>query len=232
MKLIITRPAADAEVLAQKLRSRGHGVLVAPVLSIEPKPGVMIPERPFQALCITSANALMAENLNALSRTRPVYCVGPQSCRAARKKGFTDVRERGGNVEGLAEAIRRELQPANGPLLYLSGAETSGDLEGRLSQSGFQVDRIVVYDAVPKPITLSESEIESADGVLLYSPRSARLWMKAVAARPQMNTSRILHFCLSQNVAAILPANWRKCIAVQPTEDHMLSMLDRHREAE
>jgi hypothetical protein len=77
---------------------------------------------------------------------------------------------------------------------------------------------------------LSQAELSQADGVLLYSPRSARLWMEALASRKVKDG--FMHFCLSQNVARNLPLGSRIRIARQPDEDHMLSLLDQAGEAE
>jgi uroporphyrinogen-III synthase len=230
MKLIITRPMGDGVPLARKLEERGHEAILAPLLKIEARTDATLPNKKYQAICITSANVFVSPGLLRTRLHLPLYCVGPQSAEAARHAGFTDVRERGGNVRGLAEAIVRELPAATGPVLYLSGQETSGDLRGLLNTQGFEVDRIVIYDAVPLVMTLSEGELSQADGVLLYSPRSARLWLEALAGRKMKNG--FTHFCLSQNVARNLPLGSRLRIAQQPDEDHMLSLLDQAGEAE
>jgi uroporphyrinogen-III synthase len=230
MKLIITRPMGDGVPLARKLEERGHEAIIAPLLKIEARTDATLPGKKYQAICITSANVFVSPGLLGARHQLPLYCVGPQSAEAARYAGFTDVRERGGNVRGLAEAIARELTAAAGPVLYLSGQETSGDLLGLLITHGFEVDRLVIYDAVPLVMTLSEGELLQADGVLLYSPRSARLWVEALAGRKVKNG--FIHFCLSPNVARKLPLGSRLRIAQKPDEDHMLSLLDQAGEAE
>lgn len=230
MKLIITRPMGDALPLAQKLEERGHQAIIAPLLKIEARAGVAPPEKNYQAICVTSANAFVSPELFGARRSVPLYCVGPQSAEAARRAGFADVRERGGNVQGLAAAIASELRTNDGPLLYLSGQETSGDLQGLLATQGFEVERVVAYDAVPLALTLSQAELSQADGVLLYSPRSARIWVEALTGRKVKDG--FTHFCLSQNVARNLPLGSRIRIAQQPDEDHMLSLLDQAGEAE
>jgi uroporphyrinogen-III synthase len=232
MKLIITRPVADAQPLAAQLVSRGHAVVRAPLLEIRSRADAALPAGAFQAVCITSANGVLNTALLAPLLHCPCYCVGPQSAAAAQAAGFADVRTRGGNLTALAEAVATELAPSHGPLLYLSGAETSGDLRGTLTQMGFTVQRVIAYDAVPCPLLLTPQDLEDCDGVLLYSPRTAKLWTAALAAMPDGAADRLLHFCLSQNVAAQLPRQWRKRVADRPDEDHMLSMLDRMPEAE
>ena len=147
MRLILTRPEKDARALAEKLRARGHGISIVPLLEIIPRRGVMLPQRSYQAVCITSANGLAnAKLVEGLQEVR-LLCVGPQSSAAATHAGFRHVEAHGGDVDGLTSFITSHLQPSDGPLLYLSGAATSGDLEGKLRKAGFDVDRIVAYDA-------------------------------------------------------------------------------------
>ena len=232
MKLIITRPLDDALPLARKLEERGHEPLLAPLLGIVPRGDAMVPDARFQAICVTSANGLQRPDVFHGLHRLPLYCVGPQSAEAARKAGFSDVRERGGNVEGLCAAISTELDSTRGPLLYASGNETSGDLEGSLTRSGFKVHRTVVYDAVKVPLSLTRDELLGADGVLLYSPRSARLWVEALAAVTGERKAPLMHFCLSQNVARALSPDSRFCVAEQADEAHMMTLLDRASEQE
>lgn len=232
MKLIITRPVADALALARKLEERGHEAIIAPLLSIEARGDAKPPGKSYQAVCVTSANGLSRPELFRAMTRLPIYCVGPQSARAARVAGFTDIRERGRDMAELAEGVHRELSASAGPLLYVSGSETSGDLQSVLTGHGFEVERIVAYDAVAVPLSLNAAEVEKADGVLLYSPRSARLWADALAGLGMTPPKGIMHFCLSRNVARALPLGTRLRIAERPDEDHMLRLLDRAGEAE
>lgn len=232
MKLIITRPVEDALPLARKLEERGHEAIIAPLLRIEARGDVELHGKNYQAICVTSANGLLRPELFRALNYIPIYCVGPQSAHAAQAAGFADVRARGGNMEVLADAMHRELNASGGPLLYVSGSETSGDLQSALSVHGFEVERIIAYDAVAVPLGLTFPEVEMADGVLLYSPRSARLWADALADFGMKPPKGIMHFCLSRNVARELPLGTRLRIAEYPDEDHMLRLLDRAGEAE
>jgi uroporphyrinogen-III synthase len=182
MKLLVTRPLDDAGPLAEKLQGLGHEAIVMPLLAIKPKDAVEIPALPFQGLCTSSANGLLCKaDLSAFYQL-PFFAIGPQSAAAARHIGFTHVSDKGGNVEGLVQYICKHAKPENGPLLYLSGAETTGDLEGKLKSHGFSVSRVIVYDAVPETVADMGEQIANADGVLLYSPRSAKLWCAQVVA--------------------------------------------------
>ncbi len=227
MKLLVTRPVDDAGPLAEKLQGLGHEAVIIPLLAIKPRAEVTIPDLPFQALCTTSANGLLCPADLSRFHHLPFHAIGPQSAAAARHAGFTHVSDKGGNVEGLVQYICKHAKPAAGPILYLSGAETTGDLEGKLKAHGFTVVRVIVYDAVPEAVADLTEQIDGADGVLLYSPRSAKLWCAQVnGAKADGAITKLVHFCLSANVAAQLPKTWTRRISGTPDEGGMLAMLD------
>ncbi len=227
MKLIITRPRADAVPLAEQLTRLGHQAFIHPLLDVVPRAGVKVPQKTYQAICITSANGLANAAIPSHLSATPLLCVGPQSAAAAKAKGFVNVSAQGGDVAGLSAWIMQHLKPHDGPLLYLSGAATSGDLEGHLTRAGYDVDRVISYDAeAVTPVELAGT-LRIADGVLLYSPRTATLWVEQVEkAEAHQHIGKIMHYCLSPAVAAKLPQNWQKRVAQSPDEMAMLALLD------
>lgn len=228
MKLLVTRPLEDSGPLAEKLEALGHETVVVPLLAIKPRDEIVIPEQPYQALCVSSANGLLARADLSAYKHNLFFAIGPQSALEARKMGFDHVHDKGGNVEGLVRTIAKHAKPENGPLLYLSGAETTGDLEGKLKAQGFSVVRVIVYDALPCRVPELAALIDGAEGVLLYSPRTTKLWVDQINGAKLTNTAtELLHFCLSANVAAGLPQNWRRVISATPNENAMLQLIDQ-----
>ena len=227
MKIILTRPIEDAAPLAEKLRRLGHTPMITPLLEIVARPNVLIPRKRYQAICLTSANAVrVLSDIKAVEHI-PLIAVGQQSEQMAIEKGFIHVSAHGGDVIRLHDFLVSHLNPISGPLLYLSGAETSGDMQGLLQHSGFDVDRIITYDAVKSSLAEFSAEIESADAVLLYSPRTAKLWVTEIETLKLTEAaSRAKHICLSANVAANLPQSWPRAIAATPTEPDLLALLD------
>ena len=230
MRVAVTRPEEDAGPLTAKLAAMGHEVVMAPLLEIRPRAGVAIPALPWQAIAVTSANGIRAlpggHNLTSF-RT---LTVGPQSLKAALAAGFT-AEAHGGDVDGLAAFIRDHLDPRAGPILYLSGAETAGDLEAQLAAAGFACRRVVLYDAAPaETLGPVEDALRQGrlDAVLLYSPRSAKIWRGLVeAAGLHAEAARPCHLCLSRNVAAALPEGWNTAIAASPDEAAILRLLEQ-----
>ena len=227
MRLIITRPEADALPLKARLESLGHSVITAPLLKIVPRPHAYVPPLAYQLICATSANALKSVHIDDAIKKIPLLTVGPQSLAVAREEGFKSCESQGGDVHGLAAYVAENFNPKNGPVLYLSGAETSSNLRALLKQSGFAVERVIIYDAVIQTPPEIDKALAKANGVLLYSPRSARIWCDLMASsRLEKQAAIPTYYCLSDNVAKILPLPWQKRVAKTPDEAAMLALLD------
>ena len=232
MRIAVTRPEDDAGPLLAKLKALGHQAIAAPMMTIKPRLGVSIPALDFQAIAVTSANGIRALRQPERLKSLRILTVGPQSLEAALALGFR-AEAQGGDVNGLAAFIRSGLDPADGPILYLSGAETAGDLEAQIKAAGFGCHRAVLYDAIPAQ-SLGDAGLllrsGTLDAALLYSPRTARIWhqLVSVAGLHQAATG-ILHLCLSRNVAAVLPEVWKTATAASPGETAMLALLEHCR---
>jgi uroporphyrinogen-III synthase len=181
----------------------------------------------------SSANAARAADLldsKSWLLMLPAFAVGEQSGMAAQAVGFTSVIAAGGDIDRLTQHMIGHLDPRNGPVLYLSGADTAGDLKGTLEKSGFAVERAVLYDAVPAEILAPEAQAALAEGkvngVLLYSPRSAGLWLDLAGKADLLPAVRNLrHYCLSANVAAALGKDYLTSVASHPRDDDLLDLL-------
>ncbi len=209
---VITRPETDSARFVAAVRDAGHVVLSSPLLSIRFRDDAGIPPRDWQAVAITSANGARAVARHPM-RERIVRAkavtVGPASTSAAREAGFSDILQARGDVEAVIRLIRERLDPAAGPVLYASGAVTRGDLEGELSASGFEVVRVVLYEAVRARALSEEVRAFLSSGgratVALYSPRSARIWASlAGSAGLGEAAARQDYGCLSRNVERAL----------------------------
>jgi uroporphyrinogen-III synthase len=230
MKLIVTRPQSDSEALIPKLKAKGHEALLCPLMEIKQRRDLKLPDAKLQAVCASSANGLEADVDWARLTALPFFAVGPQSGEAARKRGFTQVRvASGGNLFALAAMLEAHLSPNQGAVLYLSGADVSGDLVQMLSATGISVERLIAYDALALQTPELASLIIGAGGVMLYSPRTARLWIEATRG---LKIGTLKHFCISPNVAARLPQSLPISVARTPDESGMMALLDQDGEAE
>jgi len=248
MKILLTRPRADAEDLAKLLDARGHEVLLEPLLEIVAVPGEPVAASDSQAILFTSANgvrALLARNNDDISALRhlPVYAVGDATGRAAQEAGFAEVVSASGDVKALAALVAARVRPEAGPLLHVAASDVAGDLAGLLGARGFAVTRAVLYEA-KKAETLSaetagalrRGEIPAA---LFFSPRTASAFVAlAGAADLAPALGRTTAVCLSAAVADAIDdlpgaASWRDILtAAEPTQESLLSALDRFVERE
>jgi len=230
MRVVVTRPEADANRTATALRAKGHEVLVAPLMKVQSVPADLSGN--WGAVIITSANApiAIAENpaRDAL-RKRPLVAVGQRSAEAAHDAGFTNVTSAGGDVQDLVRTLVQKRADDKAPLLYLAGEDRAADLVGELSAHGIAAETRVVYRAVtaPFPPALVEAlEAGEVDAVLHFSRRSAENYVTgaghAGVAGPALAAR---HFCLSAQVAVPLAGARHIAIARHPDEHTLIELL-------
>lgn len=233
MTVLVTRPLEDAQRTAAILRARGHDALVAPVLEVRFADGPEIPLDGVQAILATSANGVRALARRTRQRSVAVFAVGPQTAEAARAAGFTSVRSADGDAAALAEAVKRWAMPEAGALFHPAGMHTRGGLAAALEAAGYQVRSATLYAAEPVaelPPAASEAiRAGTVSAVLLYSPRSARLFARAVEAAGLAGCCRaIAALCISRAAAeALAPLAFRRvAIAARPDQDGVLALLN------
>lgn len=234
MRVLVTRPEADAAALVAELEARGHRALTQPLLMIEP---VAVAEPldldSVQAVLFTSANGVRAFADRCAERRLPVFAVGDASGAEARAAGFERVESAGGDVEDLARLVIARLDPAAGCLFHGAGASLAGDLGGALEAAGFAVRRAVLYNAQPAE-ALSE-DVRTAltegclDAIVLFSPRTASTFIRLMGKhRLAAACAGCWAICLSAAVATPLtPLDWAGiAVAEQPSTAALLDKLD------
>jgi uroporphyrinogen-III synthase len=232
MRLLITRPKEDAETFAQTLRSLGHAAVVAPLMDVRPHEGPSLPLGGIQAVLATSANGVRALAARTERRDVTLYAVGPQTAEAAERAGFETIYNAQGDAAALADYVAAHADPANGALLHAAGEETAGRLSQSLQARGFTVESQVLYGAYP--VTVLPEAASNAlrdgllDGVLLFSPRSAKSFATLVSeAGYAPACARLTAFCISAATAAALtPLTFeRLAVAGAPNQDAMLALI-------
>ncbi|HEY1637484.1 MAG TPA: uroporphyrinogen-III synthase [Rhizomicrobium sp.] len=233
MRVLLTRSLAESEQLAALLRSRGHHVVLSPMMDIRFLEGAPLTLGGIQAIVVTSANGIDALARRTPVRDTPVFAVGPQTSDAARAAGFANVEQGGGDSTALTEAVRGSAHPNRGALLLAAGRERRGEVESGLAAAGFTVRVEELYAAVEIPHlsvagakALSEGAI---DAVMLFSPRSARLFVQQVlAAKLGPRCERVIALCISEATAAELGGlNFAaRHVSHRPDRQGMLQLLD------
>ena len=234
MRLAVTRPQDDSERTAAALRARGHDVLVAPLMQVEPVAAEI--RASWAAVIVTSANApgaIATHPARAALIKLPVFAVGRRSADACRQAGFTEVITAGGDVRDLIRLIVARRADAAGPLLYLAGEDRAADLIGELTARGIAAEMAVIYRAASAPfpaeliVALKAGEI---DAVLHFSRRSADNYLAGAAqAGVAKQALAVRHFCLSAQIAEPLvgAGAGRIAIAKRPDEASLIALLEQ-----
>lgn len=196
LPVLLTRPRADSERLAARLRAGGAGwVEIAPLMEIVP---LALPDVPDgEGVLLTSANAVAALLAGGgAGGGRRAWVVGPRTAARAREAGF-DVQATAPDAATLARVVPSDAPP----LVHLRGAEARGDLAGALRLRGLGARDQVIYRQDPRPLLAEALRLVGAGPVLapLYSPRAAALLMAAVPASHRANLRPV---CLSRAVAS------------------------------
>jgi uroporphyrinogen-III synthase len=233
MRVLVTRPKIDADETARLLKARGHIPLVAPLMEIRFRDGPEISLPGIQAILATSSNGVAALARRTSGRDVPLFAVGPRTASVARDAGFQTVKMADGDALALAGAARDWAQPGNGALLHAAGAETKGELAMQLLRDGFDVRTIILYDAVAVtelPVACKSAlESDALDAVLMFSPRSSRIFSDCVVkAGLSEKCGRLIGCFISQAAAdSVSPLEFRAVrVAESPNQDAMLRLLD------
>jgi uroporphyrinogen-III synthase len=233
--ILVTRPQPDADTTAAKLQTRGHEVLVAPLLSLEAMDVDLPKEPPWAAVLVTSANAVRAlpeRHLTALARL-PLLAVGRRTAEAAREAGFSEVQSADGDMQDLSRLVAARFPASGKPLLYLAGAERSGDLASALAKAWITVETKVVYrmaarSTLPLPVCAALAARRIA-GVLHFSQRSAETYRAcALAGDLEESALSTVQYCLSEGMAAVFRGTGAIVrVAPRPEEDVLLDLIPR-----
>lgn len=233
MRIWVARPEPGAGRTAERLAAMGHAPLVAPVLVIRPT-GAPLPGGPFDALVLTSANALaalLATTEAAPLRGLPVFAVGARTATLAARAGLGPVVQGRGDASALADLIRSRLAPG-ARLLHVGGAERKAEPAASLTAAGCAVTALVAYAAasvpsLPEPAAAALARSPpDLDAALHYSHRSAAAAHDLARAAGHGGAFRRLrHYCLSADVAVPLEAAGILVhfIAAHPSEDALLA---------
>ena len=179
MRVLITRPQPDADRTGAAVRAAGHEPLVCPLMRVDLRPEALHVPVGTDALAFTSANGVRAYAA-ADGPPLPTYAVGPASAREAAANGLPVVGVAAADVASLAAMIAQAGPPR---VLHVSGKAAAGDLCEALRFAGVVCERTVLYEAVaetaltPAMVSMIRS---GPDWLLLYSPRSARLFERLV----------------------------------------------------
>ena len=226
MRILLTRPEADAKRSAKRLAALGHEVLIAPLFEIVPT-GAPAPEGHFDQLLATSAHAFEGLGPHAQCLKQPLHVVGERTAAAARASGLTQVERVEPDAKTLAISIARALRRPQ-TFLYLAGRDRRPELEASLAALGHAVTPWIVYESREADAARLTQiwRDESIDAVLHFSPRSAALYV-ALAQAAGLATQALapIQIAISPRAAQDLSAARDIRIAPKPDLDGLISCL-------
>ncbi len=230
-KIVVTRPfdksndlidyiCADIPFLSQ------NDFLVSPLLEVTTINAHMSDHEIYDALIITSANALHILKGRQEWLSKPIYIVGYNSSQYYK------------NIGGIGELfvfetarqMSRELAKSSGGFfLYLRGRDISVDMQ---CIEGISVKEKICYEAA-QVNSLSTDVIQAINNhdvgcVLLFSKRTAETFSHIIKGEKlEHNISSIQVLCMSSQVATGLPSSFSGIINVanRPNEQGMIDLL-------
>jgi uroporphyrinogen III methyltransferase / synthase len=176
MKIVVTRPEAQAEPLARRLETLGHEVVRCPLIRIEPLGDEPIDPAPYDWVVVTSPNGARELSRRLAAAPRKLAAIGPGTAEALEEAGlYVDLLPRVSTQEGLLA----ELPEGRVLLAAAEGAR-------RLLVDERGADFVPLYRTVelrPPPPQGDVAIIASASAARAFAATGAR--MPVVAIGPQ-----------------------------------------------
>ena len=214
--IAVLRPEPGNRVTAAAVEARGRTAIRLPLFEVRPLAWqIPEPER-FDALVITSANAVRhaGPGLAALLRL-PVHAVGSATAEAARRAGFAVVGiGNGGAAELVAAAAASGVRRA----LHLGGRERT------LEQGGAIAEVIAVYASEALLIDCDAARRLLGSIALIQSARAGRR-LAALAEEHRLDRADIALAAVSSAAAAAAGGGWRQiAVTAEPSSEALIDL--------
>lgn len=166
MRIVVTRPEAQAEPLTSRLRALGHEVVLCPLVRVESLGDEPIDPSPYDWVIVTSrTGAVQLADRLAVAPKR-VAAIGPGTAAALREHGLEPVLVAGVSTQ---EGLLAELPRPAGRVLF-AGAEDAR----RVLVEALRADFLPLY----RTVELEPATPLVGDLVLLASPSAARAYSR------------------------------------------------------
>ena len=209
-RLFVLRPEPAASETEARAREAGLEVTVMPLFAVEPIAWEAPDAAGYDALLLTSANAVRHGGEGLLSlRGLPAHAVGEATAQAAREAGFGIASTGSSGVERLLGSLEPELR-----LLHLCGEDQVD------SDSRQKITSIVVYRSAELPAPAGLGEIEGQVAAVHSARAGSRLRTLLEAAEPSPSTVSIA--AISPAAAKAAGDGWAHCEAADEPNDAAL----------
>jgi uroporphyrinogen-III synthase len=214
-RVLVLRPQPGADASAARARALGLEPVIAPLFSVEARDWEAPDPGRFDAVMLTSANALRFAGPDLARFTHlPAFAVGEATAERAYAAGFTDIRRGPKDAAALvmlmnAAGVRSAFHPC-------------GEDRITLRRASVEILSVPVY-AAEAVVQLPAAAAEAlADGALalIHSPRAGALLAGLVGDR-----SDIAIAAISAAAAEAAGAGWRAvAVAEQPRDQALLEL--------
>lgn len=217
LPLIVLRPEPGARETVRKARALGLDAHACPLFAVAPLAWDPPPAEPFDAVMLTSANAVRHAG-SGLARYvgLPVHAVGQATADAARNAGLNVATTHADGAQAMIDTL--DAGPAR-RLLWLCGEDRSAIDPGTLD-----IAALAVYAARPiDPPAPFGALIAAPSVVLVHSVRAGARLAALVAERAAIAIAAI-----SPQAAQACGPGWRRIAhAGQPSGDAVLELARR-----
>jgi len=191
-RIVITRSAAQSEVLARELSARGAIPVMVPLVAFAdpedfaPLDAAIAEIQRFDWMILTSAQVVRAlvkrsgqlkRGLIPAGSKLQIACVGPVTAEAARRAGLSVAYVAETHTgAGLAEELGNRLQGAK---VFLPRSDRANpDLPPALKRHGAQVTEVIAYRTL-RPTAVDQRNLRQiaeggADAILFFSPSAVQ----------------------------------------------------------
>lgn len=178
--VIIIRPEPGAQESLLRFHAAGLAARKYSLFSVQPvddpalSQGIGVKQSAYDALMITSANAVRYAPLTQHLRSLPCYAVGKQTAQIARDAGLNVIMTGAGGISSL---LAPAVQNGHLKLLRLAGMDNiviDDDLLARHNAGDLRIDTRIVYQSQALPMPPDFQDIlQNPAIILLHSARSA-----------------------------------------------------------
>jgi len=212
-RFVVLRPEPGNAATVARLRDQGLEALALPLFAVVPVAWTLPDLARFDAVLLTSANAVRHGALPDALKRLPVVAVGDATAAAARSAGFDVAITGTGDARSAVDQARTKNLAR---LLHLAGRE-------RAPTAG-NVEAITVYSSDPVRVDDAEIRATGAQHVLIHSARAARAFAERVDGAG-VDRATIALIVISAAVGTAAGGGWREVIvADQPTDDALVAI--------
>lgn len=230
--ILITRPAEDAERLAQTVTERGFTPIIEPLLNIIAQDHTLPETDQISSLIFTSKNAVRSLQQSDIRKLKqiPVFTVGDKTATCAREAGFEDITSASGTVDDLKQILQNAGSfDADKFILYISGQDITDDL----SDLSLNIKRVVTYKAETpssfSPALVSHIKERNLQAISFFSERTASHFV-ALITKENLDgeLDNIAALCISEKVRkAVDKLPWKAILTAEsPEQNSLLARLD------